>query len=196
MRVSFSLCFAAIAAGLAACSTPSDERGRLQFSGPGPGKAGAGERSLLWAEPAALFLVGLEGGQNANLTHAEFQAAQDALWASADSDGDNALRTLELQAWRQKWFGANDGWPGLFHFDANSDESISKVEFRTGLETIFTNFDKNKDGVIERSELLEERRVPDMRFGGPRGARGQGPRNGPPSPGQGEEQPGPPPRTP
>jgi hypothetical protein len=196
MRVLFSLCFTAIAAGLTACSSPSEEGGRPQFSGPGSGKAGVSERSLMWAEPAALFLVGLEGDGSANLTHARFLAAQDALWVSADSDGDNGVRTLELQAWRGRWFGANDGWPGLFHFDTNSDETISKGEFRTGLLSIFTTFDKNKDGVIERSELLEERRMLDMHRGAPHGEPGKPGGESGPIPGGREDRGTPPPRTP
>lgn len=154
----------------------------------GPALAAEGpqepDRTVMWAEPAGLFLVGLEGGQ-ATLSRAQFLSALDAQWTAADTDGDGALRALEFQSWRVKWFGSDDGWPGLFHFDTNSDGVISKAEFKAGLEAVFTTFDKNKDGVVERAELLAEKRPSNLRFG-PRGGR----KPGGPGGGEGGNPPG------
>ncbi len=41
--------------------------------------------------------------------------------------------------------------------------AIDHQEFKQGLEEIFTTLDKNKDGVIDRSELLFEQGLPEMR---------------------------------
>lgn len=170
MRALFFLCFTTLA--LAACGTSREERFERQsqaVGAPSGSQATAPDHTVMWAEPAGLFLAGLEGGQ-ATLTRAQFLGAIDGQWAAADTDGDGSLRTFELQAWRIKWFGSDDGWPGLFHFDANSDGAVGKAEFKAGLDAIFTTFDKNQDGIIDRGELLVEKRRPDMRFG-PRGGR-------------------------
>jgi hypothetical protein len=168
MRAPFILCFAL--AALAGCGTSREERAAGP-AGASP-ESDAPDHTIMWAEPAGLFLAGLEGGQPI-LTRAQFLGAIDGQWAAADSDRDGSLRSFELQAWRVTWFGSDDGWPGLFHFDANSDGAIGKQEFKAGLEAIFTTFDKNKDGVIDRAELLVEKRPPEMRFG---------PRSGPSTP--------------
>lgn len=173
MRAPFLLCFAI--AALTACGTSREERfeRRAGLAGAPPASPAAGpDHTVMWAEPAGLFLAGLEGGQP-TLTRAQFLNAIDGQWAAADTDGDGSLRTFELQAWRTTWFGSDDGWPGLFHFDANSDGAVSKPEFKAGLDAVFTTFDKNTDGVIDRAELLVEKRRPDMRFG-PRGRQAPG----------------------
>ena len=197
MRTPFLLCFAIFA--LAACGTSREERFERQSEAagtPSGSPAAAPDHTVMWAEPAGLFLAGLEGGQ-ATLTRAQFLGAIDGQWAAADTDGDGSLRTFELQAWRIKWFGSDDGWPGLFHFDANSDGAIGKAEFKAGLDAIFTTFDKNKDGIIDRAELLVEKRRPDLRFG-PRGGRQEpgGPKEGGDRPADKRTEDPPPPQTP
>lgn len=174
MRLVALASLALLTAALMACASSHPDR--AEGSG---GRSPQQRQTQTWAEPASLFLVGLEKGQ-ATLSLADFQASEDAMWRSADADGDGIVRSLELQAWRRTWFGSDDGWPGLFHFDQNSDGVIDKAEFKAGLEAIFTTFDKNKDGVIDRVELLTER-VPEMERKG---------RDASPSPAQGAGQPG------
>ncbi|MFO1187825.1 MAG: EF-hand domain-containing protein [Alphaproteobacteria bacterium] len=186
MRSPFLLCFTLLI--LSACGTSREERfGRAE---PPPDAAAAEaprepDHTVMWAEPAGLFLVGLESGQ-ATLAHAPFLSALDGQWTAADTDGDGTLRALEFQAWRVRWFGSDDGWPGLFHFDANADGVISKAEFKSGLDAVFANFDKNKDGVIDRAELLVEKRAREMRFGPPGGPKMRGGRGRPDGSGGGE----------
>lgn len=160
MRLMFSLlACAALAAGCA-----SHSRIRMAAE-PDP-------QSGYMAEPSAIFLVGLAKG-DATLTRAGLVAATESSWKDADADGDGVVRSLELQAWRRAWFGTEDGWPGLFHFDQSADGAIDRREFREGLAAIFDGADADKDSVITRAELLTER-APVLRHAeGPAGGAGR-----------------------
>jgi len=152
---SAALC-AVLALVLAACA--SDGLGghgrRAQRMGPGGGMMASFGGGSLKAEPAALFLAGLDTDLDSVVTPQEFAAASDRLWASADADKDGAVSIHELNEWRLRWFGSSDGWPGQFHFDADGNSIITRKEFDIGLKTIFQDFDHDKDGKIERAELL------------------------------------------
>jgi hypothetical protein len=106
------------------------------------------------ADPVALFIAGLDTNLDGVVTPDELSAALPKLWASADPSGAPAISILDLNNWRNHWFGSDDGWPGRFHFDADGDGSITRKEFETGLKGVFDNFDAHKDGKITRAELL------------------------------------------
>jgi hypothetical protein len=108
----------------------------------------------LRAEPAALFMAGLDENLDSIATVDELGAALDRLWVAADTDTSGDLSIHELNDWRQRWLGAADGWPGPFHFDIDGNSVIGRREFDAGLKAIFQEFDRNKDLRIERAELL------------------------------------------
>jgi Ca2+-binding EF-hand superfamily protein len=146
----------ALALGLAACSSVSSRHGRLP-----DGLDRAELSGGMSADPAALFLGGLDTNLDGVVTTAEVAGAMNRLWTSADTNGDGKLSIIELLDWRTHWFGTSDGWPGRFFFDSDGDGSISRDEFETGIRKIFDAYDRNHDGKLERTELVS--RAGDMR---------------------------------
>ena len=130
---------------LASCIT-GGRRGRYTQAGI--------EELPMRAEPAAMFLAGLDTDVDGIVTRQELDEALDRLWASADANKDGSVSILELNNWRQHWFGTSDGWPGQFHFDTDGNSLIPRTEFDNGIKAIFDDFDRNRDGKLERSELL------------------------------------------
>lgn len=86
------------------------------------------------AEPAALFLAGLDGNLDTVVTPDELRGALGRLFAAADQSKDGTISVLELNDWRRHWFGSADGWPGQFHFNSDGNGVISQKEFDAGLE--------------------------------------------------------------
>ena len=109
---------------------------------------------VLVATPAALMIAAMDANGDARVTKAEQTAATEALFKAADTDGDGQLGLLELADWAQTWLGDQSSVPGRFDFDRNGDDRISKAEFVAEIDRRFAAFDRNKDGVVERSELL------------------------------------------
>lgn len=111
-------------------------------------------RPVLTATPVALLFAGMDSNGDARITHAEARAAEERMFQAADGDHDGSLGLIELADWSQAWLGDQSAVPGRFDFDRNGDDKISKAEFIAELERRFAGFDKNSDGVIERSELI------------------------------------------
>ena len=109
---------------------------------------------VLSASPAALLIAGMDANGDSRVRRAERARAAGRLFAGADSDHDGALTLIELADWSYAWLGDQSAVPGRFDFDRDADDKISRAEFVAELDRRFAAFDKNGDGVVERSELL------------------------------------------
>jgi Ca2+-binding EF-hand superfamily protein len=112
---------------------------------------GGGDMS---ATPAAVMLAGLDTNQDQKIDRKELEAGADRAFESADADHNGAVTIGELADWARRWLGDAYALPGHFQFDTDQNDRISRAEFHTTFERLFAQFDQNKDGVIERSELL------------------------------------------
>ena len=111
-------------------------------------------RPVLTATPVALLFAGMDTNGDARITRAELKAAEEHMFAAADADRDGSIGLIELADWSRVWLGDQSAIPGRFDFDRNGDDHISKAEFVAELDRRFASFDKNSDGVVERSELI------------------------------------------
>ncbi len=109
---------------------------------------------ILTATPAALLIAGMDANGDARVTRAELTAAAARLAVAADDDKDGTISFIELADWARTWLGDQSAVPGRFDFDRNADDKVSPTEFTAELARRFGTFDKNSDGIVERSELL------------------------------------------
>lgn len=106
------------------------------------------------ATPLALAIAGFDRDGDMIVTRAEFNAGVERSFASGDKDHDGKLSLLELGDWSEVALGNRGALPGQFDFDTNGDDSISRDEFIGYFNARFAALDTNKNGALERSELV------------------------------------------
>ena len=104
--------------------------------------------------PVGLFLVGLDVDRDTRISRTEIRVAAAESFAKSDTDESAHLSPIEFSNWSQINFGTEESVPGRLHFDLDQDGRISVSEFDTTFDQIFQRLDKNRDGAIERVELL------------------------------------------
>ncbi len=114
---------------------------------------GIGPVTLL--SPAGLLLATFDKNQDYTISQAEFNAAQALTFAAADKNKDKSLSLFELEDWRAAALGSHDAQPGNLGFDPDFNHIISPAEFSAELQRLFDDNDKNKDGQLGFSELVQ-----------------------------------------
>lgn len=120
------------------------------------------------AEPVALMIAAFDRDGDARVTRAEFDAG---LRHSFDSMNprDGALGYIAFSDWAERWMGDRNTLPSPFETDADGDNRITFDELSARFDAIFTRFDKDKDGVLTRKELLTIRpQAQNVNFGNQR----------------------------
>jgi hypothetical protein len=141
---------------------------------PKPGKGQQtlrSEQPMLLAEPVAMMIAAFDRDGDARVTRAEFDAGLRATWDSLNVGQTGTIGYITYGDWALKWLGDRDAIPTAFEVDHDGDGRISYAELADRFALLFDRFDKNKDGVIDRSELLTYR--PPMSGRGPGGGPGQ-----------------------
>lgn len=103
---------------------------------------------------AGLLIGGFDGDGDAATDKAEMKAGTERMFSAADSDRNGELSLIELSEWAAVWLGGQSAVPGRFDFDRDQDDRISRTEFVAELERRFAGFDADKDGRVDRRELL------------------------------------------
>jgi hypothetical protein len=106
---------------------------------------------------AGLLIAGFDTGGDAKTDRAELRAGTEHMFAIADRDRSGDLSLIELSEWATVWLGGPSAVPGRFDFDRDQDDRVSSAEFAAELQRRFTAFDADKDGVVNRAELLAGR---------------------------------------
>jgi len=131
------------------------------------------EQPMLLAEPVAMMIAAFDRDGDARVTRAEFDAGLRASFDSIDTEHKGALGYIAFGDWALKWLGDRDALPSPFEVDKDGDNRISYAELSDRFALYFDRFDKNQDGVIDRSELLTFRPpLPGGQGRGPGGRRG------------------------
>lgn len=142
---------------------------------PGGGDAARLKRppvSTIIAEPVAMMIAAFDTDGDAKVTRAEFDAGLKHAWAGIAGGSASYIAYAD---WAKTWLGDPNALPSPFEVDTDGDNRITFEELAARFDLFFTRFDANKDGVIERSELVELNNPSTM---GPGGRRGHGGRRG------------------
>lgn len=109
--------------------------------------------TVLVTIPAGLLYASFDSDADYVITKSELEAGARQSFKAADSNQNGTVSLVELAAWREKVLGSLDVLPGNTQFDKNFDSSIAREEFESVLFDIYTNADRNEDGVLDFSEL-------------------------------------------
>lgn len=105
------------------------------------------------ARPVSLLFVSMDSNSDLVLDVPELEAGISTVWATLSAAGDD-VGAIKYNAWSEKTLGSADTLPGFMSFDRNLDRKMTSEEFDEGLRAQFTELDRNKDGQLERAELL------------------------------------------
>ena len=104
--------------------------------------------------PLGLFLTGLDVDRDTRISRTEIRDGAAESFAKSDTDESAHLSPIEFSNWSQTNFGTEESVPGRLHFDLDQDGLISLSEFDATFDLIFQRLDTNRDGALERVELL------------------------------------------
>ena len=108
-------------------------------------------------------MLSYDANRDGKVTRAEVEQALKSQFAVVDRNNDGILDQQEMQAENDRRYGAaGTGFSPLI--DWNRDSRVDFTEFATTTRSLFEEMDKDRNGVLEGSEL----RVPPMRRGGRR----------------------------
>lgn len=119
-----------------------------------PGAPAPQPQATVIAEPVALLIAGFDADGDARVTRAEFDAGLKRSFDSADTGHAGTLGYIAYSDWSLRWMGDRNTLPSPFEMDRDGDNKVSWAEFQERFALIWARFDHNKDGVIERSELV------------------------------------------
>ena len=128
---------------------------------------------ILVVEPVAMMIATFDTDGDGRVTRDEMRKGVAKSFAAIDTGNTGKLGYIAFSDWAQKWLGDPNALPSAYETDSDSDNQITLAELEAKFDQIFTRLDKDKDGVLTRSELLTIRAFP-MGDGG-RGKRGRAP---------------------
>lgn len=144
--------------------TPGDQPPRGQPPSP-----------TIMAEPVAVFIAACDADGDARVTRAELAACVTRSFASIDRDGKGSIGYIQFADWSERWLGDRNALPSPFETDIDGDDRITPPELQAQLDKTFARLDRNKDGILVRSEMLTLDAL--RALGRPTGGRGE--REGP-----------------
>ena len=102
----------------------------------------------------AMLFASFDTNSDYKVNEIEFAAGQTQAFNVADKDNSKSLSLFELEDWRKAALGSLDAAPGNLAFDKDYDQRVTRSEFDHALDFIFKAGDKNKDSVLEFTELV------------------------------------------
>lgn len=131
---------------------------------------GAEPIPLMIAEPVAMAIAAFDRDGDAAVTRAEFTAGVAQSFALVARD-QPAIGYIGFGDWADRWLGNRNALPSPFEVDQDGDNRISLPELQARFALFFDRFDRDRDGVLKRAELLTVRQM--VRPGGDRPGDGE-----------------------
>jgi hypothetical protein len=116
--------------------------------------------ATIFAEPAALFIAACDANGDGRVTQAELTAGVARSYATAEGAAIGSIGYIAFADWAQAWLGDRNALPSPFEVDRDGDNRITLAELQTRFAQFFARFDRDKDGVLTRAELITIRGAP------------------------------------
>ncbi|MCP3732396.1 EF-hand domain-containing protein [Sphingomonas sp. MG17] len=119
---------------------------------------GAEPIPLMIAEPVAMAIAAFDKDGDAAVSRTEFTAGVARTFETV-AKGQPAIGYIGFGDWAERWLGNRNALPSPFEVDQDGDNKVSLAELQARFELFFDRFDRDKDGVLKRSELLTVRQM-------------------------------------
>ena len=116
--------------------------------------------ATIFAEPAALFIAACDENGDGRVTQAELNADVVRSYATAEGAATGSIGYIAYADWAQAWLGDRNALPSPFEVDRDGDNRITLAELQARFVQFFVRFDRDKDGVLTRAELIIIRGAP------------------------------------
>ena len=116
--------------------------------------------ATIFAEPAALFIAACDANGDGRVTQAELAAGVARSYATAEGAATGSIGYIAYADWAQAWLGDRNALPSPFEVDRDGDNRITLPELQARFAQFFARFDRDKDGVLTRAELITIRGAP------------------------------------
>lgn len=110
--------------------------------------------ATIMAEPVALFIATTDANGDARVTRAEAQAGVARSFATVETTTPGSIGYIGLSEWAERWLGDRNALPSAYETDTDGDNRITLAELTAQIDRTFTRLDRDKDGMLVRSELL------------------------------------------
>ena len=110
--------------------------------------------------PAALLFATFDTDRDYKISRIEASNGAADAFGRADKDKNDRVSLFELEDWRVAALGSMDALPGNLNFDTDYNNHVSRAEFDRTLMDIFDRHDKDEDGYVQHSELMQILEVP------------------------------------
>lgn len=126
-------------------------------------------------EPVAMMIAAFDADGDGKVTRAEFDAGLKRSFDAVDTRHQGWLGYIAYSDWQERWMGDRNTVPSPFEVDRDGDNKVSFAELVERFDLLFKRFDADRNGVIERKELVTIRPQVMMGPGMGRGKKGRGP---------------------
>lgn len=106
------------------------------------------------AEPVAMMIAAFDADGDGKVTRAEFDAGLKRSFDAIDTRHQGWLGYIAYSDWQERWMGDRNTVPSPFEVDRDGDNKVSFAELSERFDLLFTRFDADKNGVLERKELV------------------------------------------
>jgi len=135
---------------LTACASNSDRRGPPDSGERGERGQRQARTSGTFLQPAAVLFTGMDSNHDKITSREEMLTGTKSEWGGF---GGTPSAT-KFSDWSVKTLGSRDSNPTFMSFDRDFNQVITEAEFSNQIERLFTRYDINKDGLLERSEMV------------------------------------------
>lgn len=111
-------------------------------------------------EPAAMLIATFDADGDGRVTRAELEAGVRRSFDAIDTARTGKLGYIDFADWAERYLGDRNALPSPYETDRDGDNRISLAELQATLGGFFTRYDRDKDGVVTRAELLTIRGRP------------------------------------
>lgn len=105
-------------------------------------------------EPAAMLIATFDSNGDALVTREELEDGVARTFAAIDSANAGTLGYIPFADWAERYLGDRNALPSPFEVDRDGDDRISLRELQTRFSEYLTRYDRDRDGVLTRAELL------------------------------------------
>ena len=123
----------------------------LQVALPGPAPQ---PPATILVEPAAMLLATCDADGDALTTRAERDACLARAYATAEGATAGRIGFIAYGDWARRWLGDRNALPSPYEVDADGDNRIALSELTARFTALFDRYDLNRNGAVDRTELV------------------------------------------